>query len=107
TMTTPRSTGSWVGTPMIGAPPNVAVPPLTGRSPMRASKVVVLPAPLGPRSATIVFSGTSKAMPQTTWRSPYATSRPSTASMTSPQIGLDDAGVGDHVFDLSLSQLPA
>src|SRR5882724_4987569 len=63
--------------------------------------VVVLPAPLRPRSVTTSPSATSKSMPWRMCDSPYHALRPFTSSrlgMAGSEIGLDHSGVlGDGV----------
>src|SRR3989442_13046768 len=63
--------------------------------PMIAFMVVVLPAPLRPRSVTTSPSRTSNSMPCRMWDSPYQAFRPFTASSRSAMAGAQ--GGLDHL----------
>ena len=55
-----------------GSKPNTqASPPSRCRKPSRISRMVVLPAPLGPSKAKISFSATEKLAPRTAVKAPY------------------------------------
>src|SRR3954454_8159076 len=63
------------------------------RMPMTARRVVVLPAPLRPSSATVSPSRMSRSTPCSTWLSPYQacrprTSRKGTSLMLASHVGL-------------------
>src|SRR6516165_3280488 len=75
-------------------------------------KVVVLPAPLRPRSVTTSPESTSKVAPCSTWDSPYHASSPSIASsgegvglsMANTEIGFTNTGIGGHRLVIALGQ---
>src|ERR1700722_16583483 len=73
-------------------PPSRTDPVRWRTMPRMARKVVVLPAPLRPRSVTTSPSRTAKLMPCSTWDSPYHACRYATSSSPSgsalPEIGL-------------------
>jgi hypothetical protein len=48
----PRRASRWAGTPPTSSPPKRTVPPIGSSRPAIVVMVVVLPAPLGPSSAT-------------------------------------------------------
>src|SRR3982074_3326269 len=80
--------------------------------PMIDFSVVVLPAPLRPRSVTTSPAKTSKVAPGTTWDSPYQAWSPSTASngampglsMANPKIGFAHARVGRNRLVVALGE---
>src|SRR5678816_1157199 len=82
---------------MVSVPENRMEPSLRPTMPMTDFSVVVLPAPLRPRSVTTSPSRTSKSMPCRMCDSPYQAFRPLTSSrglaMPRPQVGLDHARV--------------
>src|SRR5919198_3196935 len=70
---------------------------------------VDLPAPFGPRTHTISPGSTRRAAPHNTWKSPWATSSPSTVSTRRPsprvrltEVGLDHPPIARHVVGLSI-----
>src|SRR5258708_7768819 len=83
--------------------------------PMIDFMVVVLPAPLRPRSVTTSPASTSNVAPCSTWDSPYQACRASTASsgavlglsMTGTQIGLAHARMGRDRCVIALRHHPA
>ena len=97
--------------PSSASPPSV-MEPVAAVKPLIASSRVVLPAPLGPMSPTIVPSGTSKLTPSTAMTPPYCTRRSRTESRSgdaSPAVAVAepersaggtvgdvDVGVGDR-----------
>src|ERR687888_2083232 len=87
TCATPRPTISWGGTPTSDAVSSVIVPERGWRRPEIALSVVVFPAPLLPRSATISPRPTSSPTPLSARISPYATSSASTLSTAGPPGG--------------------
>src|SRR3712207_8809449 len=97
---------------MVSTPSKTTEPRRLPMMPMIDFSVVVLPAPLRPRSVTTSPGATSKAMPWSTWDSPYQASRPwtersgapawagarvasaaSAMAMARSDIGFDHAGV--------------
>src|SRR5437899_10158515 len=76
--------------------------------PMIDFRVVVLPAPLRPKSVTSSPRPISKFTPCRMWDSPYHACRPSTfkrlSGMTGPDIGFDDQRVLRHCFVRPLGQ---
>src|SRR5213079_996390 len=94
----PFQTISWGGTPTSGSESSVIVPRAGWSSPEMVLSVVVLPAPLLPRTATISPRPTSSPTPLSARILPYETSSPSTRSMPTlalarPEIRLDDPRV--------------
>src|SRR5918993_2376553 len=103
------------GSRIVSTPPKLTEPVRFGRMPMIDFRVVVLPAPLRPRSVTTSPACTSNVIPCRTCDSPYHASRSCTprrgawavagaarsASIVSgmgagSDIGLDDLGVLRH-----------
>src|SRR5262245_29227010 len=77
--------------------------------PMIDFSVVVLPAPLRPRSVTTSPANTSKVTPCRTWDSPYQAWRSSTArsgsamaSIARSQVGFDHLGIPRHAGVVAL-----
>src|SRR5436190_11637258 len=95
------------GSRIVSVPANLIEPLRRPTMPMIDFSVVVLPAPLRPRSVTTSPSRTSKSMPCRMWDSPYQALRPRTSSrlgMTGSEIGLDHAGVLGHGVVVALGQ---
>src|SRR5690606_23615324 len=109
------------GARISSLPWNRTEPVRFGKTPMIAFSVVVLPAPLRPRSVTTSPNRTSKLMPCRTWLSPYQASSPLTDSsgvaasacgfvakaasaMARSDIGFDHAFVLRHGGIVALSQ---
>src|ERR1700730_18528093 len=87
--------------PPRSAPSNVMRPARTGSRPMIDLSSVVLPTPLRPIRQTTPPSGTWRETSQSTWLSPYATSRPRISSIGFPapaQIDLHHPVVLLHLF---------
>src|SRR5437879_740006 len=85
----------------------------TGRVPDRVRRVVVLPAPLGPRRATTHPAGTRK---ESWWRTstrPYpvvtlsTSSNGATAHLLAAQVGGPDQGVGGDLLGPARGDQPA
>src|SRR5580765_885823 len=76
---------------------------------MMAMIVEVLPAPLGPRSASTDPAGTSRLRSSTARIAPYPQLRCSSRSMLAPlaEIGLADGGVRHHVVRGAVGDDPA
>src|SRR5438552_9464831 len=89
--------------------PSSRISPARGaRRPETVFSVVVFPAPLLPRRATISPAATLREIPLTALISPYVTSRSRTSSMRpAPQVGLDHARVTPHVGRGALGDLLA
>src|SRR5438309_782003 len=88
----PRSTMRWAAT-LASEAPSQRIPPARGRSRPAMQRIsVVLPAPLGPSSATISPTRTSSVAPESARNGPYEASTLSTCSMA--EVHLDDGGVG-------------
>src|SRR5579863_7481948 len=91
------------GSAISSCPSNFTDPRRSGRMPMIARRLVVLPTPLRPSNVTTSPSATSKLMPCKTCDSPYQAWRSSTLSsslgrtvasgMTGPHIGFPHLGV--------------
>src|ERR1019366_8027008 len=95
TCATPRRTTSSVAMPLIDSPPRISSP-CVRTMPQIARNVVVLPAPLAPRSAVTPPSSTEKSMPCSTFVSPYAACRP-----------LASSSAGMFVFLLRIAKIGA
>src|SRR2546423_100736 len=82
---------------MSSCPSRVIEPLRFAKSPMIERMVVVLPAPLRPKSVTTSPALTSKVIPCRTWLSPYqaCTSRTAscTSAMTRPHVRFNHLGV--------------
>src|SRR5260370_551777 len=79
--------------------PSKTTLPVLRTVPDMARRVVVLPAPLAPRSATMPPASTLSDTPCSALMGPYAATTPfssSCAILLRPQVGLDDARVGLH-----------
>src|SRR5260370_17184857 len=77
--------------------PSKTTLPVLRTVPDMARRVVVLPAPLAPRSATMPPASTLSDTPCSALMGPYAATTPfssSCAILLRPQVGLDDARVG-------------
>src|SRR5580698_3927602 len=103
----PRSSGQmampawaiWFDISRIVSPPrNFTLPSRRGTRPMMDFIVVVLPAPLRPRSVTTSPSRTSKSTPCRMWLSPYQAFSPLISSIGGSQIGGDYFGILRHRF---------
>ena len=66
----PSRTISWPGFFVMSFPSKVTVPPLEGSRPVIVCRVVVLPAPFAPISATTSPSFTSKETSRSAWIRP-------------------------------------
>src|SRR6266480_2701427 len=92
-MAMPRRATLLEARPIVSTSRNRIEPWRRPTIPMIDFSVVVLPAPLWPRSVTTSPRGTSNCMPCRTCDSPYQAFKPSTASSTSAmagsQVGLD------------------
>src|SRR5271165_3054754 len=112
TCATPRRTASSVAMPRILSPPR-SRSPWVRTMPQIARNVVVLPAPLAPRSAVTPPSSTEKSMPCNTLVSPYAACRPlasSSAGMSIfllrvAKIGADHFRFGSHFIRRAIGDL--
>src|SRR5215831_5756054 len=93
---------------MSSRPSSVMEPLRLASRPMIARMVVVLPAPLRPRSVTTSPAFTSKVMPCRMWLSPYQACTSPTASwasgMAGPHISFDDLRIGGDLTVGSLGQ---
>src|SRR5579864_5691086 len=114
----PRPPGTWLiprrtvcsgASPEMSRPPKVT-DPFHGRiSPETTRRIVDLPAPLVPRSATISPGSTRRLTPRSTWTAPYPASTPVSSRSGSamahhrpvprgPEVALDHAWVGLHLL---------
>src|SRR5438034_4675354 len=95
--------------PVMSRPRNRTCPPAGRTRPITESSVVVLPAPLGPRTPTISPTPTSSDTPLTAATLPYRASSPSTLSTRAlpAEVGLDHARVGLDLGGRSLGDLLA
>src|SRR5918912_44888 len=103
----PRRAIAFEGSRMVSVPPNLIEPWRRATMPMIDFSVVVLPAPLRPRSVTTSPSRTSKSMPCRMCDSPYQALRPRTSSrldMARSEIGLDYARVLRHGVVVTLGE---
>src|SRR5215472_6607471 len=94
---------------MSSRPSSVIEPLRLASRPIIARMVVVLPAPLRPRSVTTSPAFTSKVMPWRMWLSPYQACTSRTASswvsgMAGPHISFDDLRIGGDLGVGSLGQ---
>src|SRR6266851_7272515 len=93
-MAMPRRATLLEARPIVSTSRNLIEPCRRPTMPMIAFMVVVLPAPLRPRSVTTAPCGTSNCMPCRMCDSPYQAFKPFTASSTSamarPEVGFDD-----------------
>src|SRR6516225_7902587 len=69
----PYRTRRYAGARVIGRPSSVILPVSGRRTPVIALKNVVLPAPLGPIRAWIVWGSTAIDIPDSAWKSPKRT----------------------------------
>jgi hypothetical protein len=79
--TIPRRAMRCTGQPVISCPSKVTLPVLTGRKPAMHANSVVLPAPLGPISATMRPSSTFSDASSTALRPPKILVRPCTCNI--------------------------
>src|SRR5438094_10226294 len=95
--------------PVMSRPRNRTCRPAGRTRPITESSVVVLPAPLGPRTPTISPTPTSSDTPLTAATLPYRASSPSTLSTRAlpAEVGLDHARVGLDLGGRSLGDLLA
>src|SRR5438552_15120674 len=97
----PARTRRSVGHLVISTPSNTTRPPRAGIRPITVLSSVVFPTPLRPMRHTTLFAGTVRSTDQSTWDSPYATSRPSTVSMgllAVAEVDLEDAWIRLHLL---------
>src|ERR1700722_8630568 len=114
TCATPRRTTSSVAMPLIASPPRM-ISPCVRTMPQIARRVVVLPAPLAPRSAVTPPSSTTKSMPCRTFVSPYAACRPLASSnagmmvllLRVAEVGADHLRFGAHLIGRAVGDLNA
>src|SRR5689334_16072548 len=96
-----------VGRRSMRSPQKLIDPPVRGANPDTALRTVLLPAPFGPRSATMRPARTVTLTPQSTWKPPYPASRPSMASMALPEVGLAQERIGRNLRRRSGGDNPA
>src|SRR5438067_13170919 len=104
---TPSRAIAFDGSRIVSPPANLIEPSRRPTMPMMDFSVVVLPAPLRPRSVTTSPSRTSKSMPCKMCDSPYQALRPRTSSrlgMPRSQVGFDHARVPRHGGVIALGQ---
>src|SRR5215813_7178730 len=111
TRASPRSTISCAPTAPRSLPSQRMLPPRGRRRPAMDLSSVLLPAPFGPRSATISPAPTVSVTPPSARTSPYDTSRSCTSSMArlsfDAQIGVEHGGIGGDGRGRSLGDLLA
>ena len=73
----------------MSSPPTVTLPEVAGRKPVMIRRVVVLPAPFGPRNPRISPGATSKETSRTASTGPYRLCRFSTWIMSCKPPGAD------------------
>src|SRR3979411_393701 len=99
TCTSPARAASRGVALVMSRPPKRTCPALTGSNPDSARSMVVLPAPLGPSSATTSPGDTVKSIPCSTRILPYPdSSRPTASSGSGTEVSTDhllvDANLG-------------
>ena len=86
----------------IGWPKKVIVPRSARTTPETVRRVVLLPAPLGPSSATTAPAGTVSDTSRRASTPPYATRRPLISSAASQDTGVPQIGGADEVVAADL-----
>src|SRR5688572_24375394 len=92
TIAMPRSTITWACSRVRSSPSQRMVPARGGSSPAIAFSKVLLPAPLGPRRATISPAPTESETPKRAGTSPWAAPRPAISSTA--EVHVHDGGIG-------------
>src|SRR3990172_13429609 len=84
----------YIGQLVTSLSASVTRPASGSTMPQAMRKVVVLPAPLGPKRPTISPGNTSKSTPSTTRRLPYDLTRPRTFRSDTRDVLHDEGAVG-------------